>query len=84
MTGTAVLRADSHAPVVLHGTPAAATECRPGEVTIVLGYDSYGQPVILVVTSLEWADDLLRAALDAAARGAVRAGMTRTLPAVTA
>ena len=84
MTASAVLRVGSHAPVPVHGTPATVTECRPGEVTIVLGYDSCGKPVTLVITSLEWADDLAEAATLASARGIVRAGMAMTLPAVTA
>ena len=83
MTASAVLRVGSHAPVPVHATPAAVTECRPGEVTIVLGYDSHHQPITLVITSLEWADDLLQAVADAGAQGFMRAGMRR-LPAVTA
>jgi hypothetical protein len=81
MTASAVLRVGAHAPVPLHGTPAVSADVRPGEITIILGYDSHGQAVTLAVTSLEWDDDLLDAALDAAARGIVRSGMTRTAPA---
>jgi len=78
---SAVLRVGAHAPVPVHGTPATVTECRPGEVTIARGYDSYGQPVTLVITSLEWADDLLQAAADAGASGFMRAGLRRAVTA---
>jgi hypothetical protein len=81
VTASAVLRVGAHAPVAIHGTPAAAAECTPGEVTIALGYDSYGLAVTLVITSVEWADDLTDAASCAAARGIVRSGMTRHVPA---
>ena len=84
MTASAVLRVGSHAPVPLHGTPATVVESRPGEVTISLGYDSLGLDVTLVITSLEWCDDLLQAVADAGAQGFMRAGMRRALPAVTA
>jgi hypothetical protein len=80
MTASAVLRIGNHAPVPLHGTPAISPDYRPGEVTIVLGYDSHGQPVTVAIAALEWADDLLNADLDATACGVVRAGMTRTVP----
>jgi len=80
MTASAVLRIGNHAPVPLHGAPAVTPDCRPGEVTIALGYDSLGLAVTLTITKLEWADDLLLADLDAAACGVVRAGMTRTVP----
>jgi hypothetical protein len=74
---SAVLRVGCHAPVPLHGTPAVAVDCHPGEVTVILGYDSHGQPVTLTITSIEWADDLTDAGGEAAARGIVRAGMIR-------
>lgn len=79
MTASAVLRVGAHAPVVLYGTPAVSQEIRPGEVTIILGYDIHGQPVTLAVASLEWDDDLLQAAADGGAIGFMRAGMTRTV-----
>jgi hypothetical protein len=81
VTASAVLRVGCHAPVPLHGTPAVSPAIRPGEITIVLGYDNRGHAVTLEITSLEWADDLLTADLDATASGIVRAGMTRTVPA---
>jgi hypothetical protein len=80
MTASAVLRVGNHAPVPLHGSPAVSPDCRPGEVTIVLGYDNHGQSVTVAIAALEWADDLLTADLDATACGVVRAGMTRTVP----
>lgn len=82
MTASAVLRVGSHAPVPLYGTPAVAAGCRPGEVTIILGYTASGEPVTTTISTLEWTRDLFAAGLEAEARGAVRAGMTRT--AVTA
>ena len=73
-------RGGTHAPVPLRGTPAVSHDYRPGEIAIVLGYDSHGRTVTLTIAALEWADDLLTADLDAAACGIVRAGMTRTVP----
>jgi hypothetical protein len=70
-----VLRAGSHAPVLLHGTPAVSPDYHPGEVTIVLGHTPYGEPVTLTVSSLEWAEDLEDAARVAWAGGIVEADM---------
>jgi hypothetical protein len=78
MTASAVLRVGSHAPVPLYGTPAVSPDYTPGEVTIRLGYDkpgNQGNPVILVITSLEWDEDLEGAARTAWAGGVCQAGM---------
>jgi hypothetical protein len=81
VTAAAVLRAGDHAPVTLHGTPVLAEGCTPGEIVILLGYTSYGQPVTLTVSTLEWADDLGEAAREGTARGIVRGGMERMVTA---
>jgi hypothetical protein len=75
VTASAVLRIGNHAPVPLHGTPAVSRDYRPGEVTIVLGYDGRGQPVTIVISTLEWPEDLEDAARIAWAGGIVRAEM---------
>ena len=81
MTASAVLRVGAHAPVPLYGTPVVSDDMHPGEVTIVLGYDSHGQAVTLVIAALEWDDDLMEASAEAGARGFIRAGMRRTVTA---
>ena len=75
MNTSAVLRTGSGEPVPLHGTPAVAPGCRPGEVTVILGWTGDGQPVTIDISTLEWTGDLGDAALDAYAAGIVRAGM---------
>ena len=72
---SAVLRIGSHAPVLLHGTPAVSPDYHPGEVTIVLGHTPAGEPVTITVSSLEWTEDLEDSARVAWAGGVVRAGM---------
>lgn len=80
MTGSAVLRTGDHAPVVLLGTPAVSRDVQSGEVTIALGYVARGggrqaQAVTVTIRTLEWARDLLDAALDAGVVGVVQADM---------
>jgi hypothetical protein len=80
VTASAVLRVGSHAPVPLHGTPAVSPDYRPGEVTIILGWTSAGQPVTIVISTLEWPEDLEDAARIAWAGGIVRAEMNMAVP----
>ena len=75
MSTSAVLRAGTGTPVPLHGTPAVAPGCRPGEITIILGWTRDGQAVTLDITTLEWAGDLEDTARVAWAAGIARAGM---------
>ena len=72
---SATLRVGSHAPVPLQGTPAVSADYKPGEVTIILGYTSYGQPVTITIRSLEWGEDLEDACRVAFAAGVIRTGM---------
>ena len=82
MPASAVLRVGDHAPVPLHGAPAADHGDHPGEVIIVVGYMNdpahpgcFGKPVTITITSLEWAEDLESAARVAWAGGLVQGGM---------
>jgi len=75
VTASAVLRIGNHAPVPLYGTPAVTPDCRPGEVTIILGWTDRRQPVTVTTSTLEWPEDLEDAARIAWAGGIVRAEM---------
>jgi hypothetical protein len=60
----------------VHLTPVEGTAAH-GEMTLLLGYTRGGHPITLIITRLEWLDDLESVIQRTRAAGVVEAEMTR-------